>query len=589
MNRTLEETSQERLAGGTRHGVVFVHGVGDQRKSDTLLDMGGALLDWLTRWHKSRDEPAPCIECTELSFTAVDAGEGDTVPRATIRFRDGAGDRVWVLAEAWWAASNRRPGLGTMLGWSWTHLRSIMGHLIDSMTVRINRLTGREQDPLLPGRWALRVDVINCLGMLAIYGIGAVLGYALLLPLMILAQIPIPGFQDFILLRLIKPFLVVNAGEFRTYLDDDIQASNMHRRVAAVVTFLVEQEQCQDVSIVAHSEGAVVSFGMLTDRDSRLSDAQRRVRKFITLGAGLNKSWQVKPDLKRLEGPIPSHIHWVDMWASYDPVPAGWLQPWLKDTSKDGGRWARIFCPNEAVIAEQRLVPRPNPDPFHVQSPRWKRAPDDVYWPVSIFVTNKMNVVADHGAYLGNDEQVMVRIAAEIDRPNHRESRYWRGQSILTQDEEYTREMILAVRRRRARVTVLTLFRDIAALISLGLSIWLCLDLVNWKGIGALMTPIGGIKLHNGLAGLVASALNWLRQLPGFLGDLANGVMVVPFSVLGSLALVVAVILIFSLCRTLFWDPMDQRARLRAIAAMATAVAPLAGRGRSEVPVTHPA
>src|SRR2546423_12112712 len=90
---------------GVRRGVVFVHGVGDQRQSDTLLDFGGPLFDWLQRWYASRDEPGPTLSEVQLRFKPVDDGGPDEPARAGGEWPNGD---AWVFAGAWWAASNRR-------------------------------------------------------------------------------------------------------------------------------------------------------------------------------------------------------------------------------------------------------------------------------------------------------------------------------------------------------------------------------------------------------------------------------------------------------------------------------------------------
>ena len=101
-----------------RHGVVFVHGVGEQRKSDTLLDFGGPVLRFLQRWHQAREATGPVLQAVNLSFAPVDVGRTDEQSAALLN----VGLDTWVLTEAWWATSNRRPGLGTMLRWSWAYL-----------------------------------------------------------------------------------------------------------------------------------------------------------------------------------------------------------------------------------------------------------------------------------------------------------------------------------------------------------------------------------------------------------------------------------------------------------------------------------
>jgi len=48
-----------------------------------------------------------------------------------------------------------------------------------------------------------------------LYTVGLVVGYVLLVPLMLLAQIPIDSVQNFLLLKVLQPVLTAGAGEFR--------------------------------------------------------------------------------------------------------------------------------------------------------------------------------------------------------------------------------------------------------------------------------------------------------------------------------------------------------------------------------------
>jgi hypothetical protein len=556
-------------AGGpaARHGVVFVHGVGEQRKSDTLLDFGGPLVSFLQRWHQARQEPEPLIQAVDLSFAPVDVGRTDQQSCALLQ----VGRASWLLTEAWWATSNRRPGLVTMVRWSWAYLRKVTGQLQWAAWQRLRRLRAQEPDATQPALWARWVDLLNTIGLAAFWSVGAVIGYVVLLPLMLLAQVPIGPVQDFVLLRLVRPFLEINAGEFRTYLEDDLQAANMQRRVAAAIAWLVDEGGCDDVTIVAHSQGAVVSFGMLADPS--FWRTARRVRKLITLGAGLNKAWLVRPELPRLRRPLPGHIHWLDLWSSYDPVPTGWLKP-----ADSAGAWFPIFCPDAALIAEQHLVPRADPEPppsaqAGAALAVTGRPAGEVqrYWPVSQQVTNEMNVIADHGAYWSNDEQVVVRLVAEIDARYHRQSRFWQGGQPVLGQTGLTPGLGQAIRARRERVSVLALAR------ALGIAAWLAVSGLFWWTLarhGAdFETGLAGLPPDLGWAGPLAQALRWLERLVSSLpliSDLLSMALGLPFWLTGSLLIGLICLALYYAFRNGVWEPWDRRARHQAIRMLAT-------------------
>jgi hypothetical protein len=323
-----------------------------------------------------------------------------------------------------------------------------------------------------------------------------------------------------VLLKVLTPLLTVNAGEFRTMLDDELQAANIRRRLADAIDWMVDTQGCaHNIVIVAHSEGAVVSFGTLVDPE--FATQTQHVRKLITLGAGLNKSWLIAPKLTRLHGPLTANIQWIDFWGSFDPVPAGPLSP---------PQGVVVYAPGGTTK-----------DPIDLQ------------------VTNLMNVMADHGGYWSNDEQVMVRMAAEIDADDYTTSDFSRG------------DWDAAARRRRERVSILALLRAIAIVGAIVGTVGTWIELAvqripPWTSLtdlavlpGWLSTPVA---LLRGLQGLLAAIL------PPAAG-LVQAVLALPVYADAALLLIASWWLVYSVIRFSLWDPWDRRARDAAIRAAA--------------------
>ena len=137
-------------ADGGNRGVLFVHGVGDQRKSDTLLDQGDPLFGWLWRWFRAFGSTVR-VGRVELSFAPVDVGPADVPPWGRLELPG----RRWSMAEVWWAASDRPPDLATMLGWSFRHLGDIIAQLWRNVLQRVDRLLHEDlqEHPTQPSRW----------------------------------------------------------------------------------------------------------------------------------------------------------------------------------------------------------------------------------------------------------------------------------------------------------------------------------------------------------------------------------------------------------------------------------------------------
>ncbi len=219
-----------------------------------------------------------------------------------------------------------------MISWSFRYLFEFLARLfeyVSSLFGPARRLTSYS---VHDGAWWYRLaDLLTTVGHAIGYALLAPVGYLLLIPLAVLAQIPYQPIQSFALLALTRVFLQYNASQLRVYYEDEIQAANMRRRVAEGIRWLMRAESdggggCDSVVIVAHSGGVWVAHGMLSD--ATYAAEAEHVRKFITLGSGLNKIWQVAPtQVRRLYKPITGNLYWIDFWSSYDPVPVGWLEP----------------------------------------------------------------------------------------------------------------------------------------------------------------------------------------------------------------------------------------------------------------------
>ena len=112
---------------------------------------------------------------------------------------------------------------------------------------------------------------------------------------MMFAAFPVPWLQDLVLFKVLKPLssvgilrslLTADAGVFLAYLEDEVRAADIRRRVAASARALMADSQCNDLIIVTYADGCVVAFDMLTD--PRYVDIRQRRRKLLTFGSGLN-------------------------------------------------------------------------------------------------------------------------------------------------------------------------------------------------------------------------------------------------------------------------------------------------------------
>jgi hypothetical protein len=452
--------------GPPKVGVVFVHGIGSQPESDTVRTFGGALLGWLQEWHKARGLPI-CVESSTLSY-----GEPAERPaRFVVGFPkwNNKQPRSWVLAEAWWAARLEPPDFVTMILWSGRVLGGVMGRLQRNIRLRYLSTEVLSPDDVQVSVGETLINGAAAIVVIVEFWIARILGYPLLLVLLILAHVPIPQVQDFVLLKGLRIFLLNGIGDAYTFLYDDIQAVHIRQSVPYAIKVLATDLGCDDIVVVAHSQGTVVALDALS---SGAVEEIGKVRKLITFGAALNTAWRLAPEMTcRLTGALPKEIDWIDVWSAYDEVGAGYL--------------SNPSDPNLKVT--------------------------------NVEVTNNMNIATDHGGYFTNREEFLSRVVQEIDSldrfdvANARTPKTYKASRFRPTDAAFTGWQT----RRHDRVVARVGWRT-ATTIGLGLVViarWLSGDLVRdgaalWRGMSQ--------------AFLVGGIVQWLDGHLSFLGGPAQ-------------------------------------------------------------------
>ena len=459
-----------------RIGVVFVHGIGTQPACETFLDWSGAIVRVMSDWRADHGFGGDPVRRCDYDLS------GSRLPILEIDVPEYAGHpaQTWVLTEAWWAATTRSPGLGSMTTYVRQALPGIMEGIRKGYEIRSAAWAARRSDArayaettpayanggLVLGTVSNRrtdwIDVLDWiqkkLTILA-FGPALILGRAALLAYAPFRAIPIGLIQDMAALRTADNFLTRWFGELPDIIDDPVQSANVRSRVVAAIHGL-QAEGCGRFVVIAHSGGAIVSFTTLCDPE--FMDV--RVDKLVTLGEGLALAWRIEDAYKaglpagsRLQGDLSKlrpDLKWADFWSTYDPASAG-----------------PIEAPAGVSVADQ-----------------------------SHSTVNRMSILEDHGSYWDNDEEFMIPLVQHIDTPSgtNADSRFFRDESLST----------VRLTWRRSRVAVLALWRWIATLAA---AIPLVVTTITGLLAGA------GVARFGGLAG------------PGRLGaDLARGWAEVP-------------------------------------------------------------
>ena len=446
-------------------GVVFVHGIGTQPPRETLLNWANPIVEMLAEWRREHDEgtvdPSHTIGEDPVEAAGIERADGWD-ERAWVRIAIPGTDAEhpptrWLLTEAYWAGRVRAPAFAQAIRYLQGHIGAIIAGITAGYGFReplrerrINRIIREEPQPwdervtrqiaelqsASGARWRW-IDALDRIwqaqlvrSLLSVVATSAsVLALAVYAPF---RAIPIKAIRERAEMASLDAQLVSAFGDLPVLLDDPVQAAIVRERLADAIRW-VRDRGCEDVVLIAHSGGAIVSYSTLLD------DAFRdlHVSKLITLGQGLSLGWR----LEQTTGPFvagnpirgdlgtarPS-LRWVDFWASYDPAPAGPL------VEVDN-------CPLIAVETVDDALPD---SPIQIESRP---------------VTNLMHMGADHDGYWRNDEGFLVPLIRHIDDPrgDGGGSRFYRSRL----------DRAVRIERRRKRVGLLLGWRWVSFLTGL--------------------------------------------------------------------------------------------------------------------------
>lgn len=474
---------------GPATGVVIVHGVGSQPQSETLRWFADPLVAWLRAWHRAHPSTSPGdafrVESSHLSY-------GDALrPREPAHLElhlppfDTWPAQDWIVAEAWWAARLEAPELKRMATWALGHFANFFSTLIYQTFVRLLVLIGRlvrkrKVGPVTlrydePGWFGALVEFASAVVLLLTYLAASVIVIPLIVVLYVLARIPIEAAQRFILVRLLTPLLVDNVGDFEVYVDDEVQALHVRHKVEETIDWLVRTRGCTHVIVIGHSQGTVVSFDALAGGHLLHKE---RTTKLITVGSPLNSAWSQAPGDERLQQETLEETYWLDIWSFYDFIHGG------KDLERPNG--IALASASDRLRWEMRW---------------WENGPE------RLRVVNRMNVRTEHGGYWVNREQVMSRIAQEIDCPDRH---HWKSRFFFTDEAD-------RIERRRVRVTSLTLWRLAALGGFFGVVAVRFASGQSLAGIGRVARDL--VSLVPGGAGVLQGLVAFLEWARGQLGD----------------------------------------------------------------------
>jgi hypothetical protein len=256
-------------------GILFVHGIGEQRRADTLILAADPLVRWLDTWLSTRPGEAARGE-VRLRGTPLSA-RPHPLDRPAHAFLDIAVNdahgipacQKWLLAEAHWAEEVRTPSFSRLAGWLLTTGAWILlSHATRSATAHKG------------SNWYyLKVAEAILLALLAV----PVMQLTIFV-LAVLGALPIPRLRALLSDVLLRASGAL--GDSYVLMESVVQREAIVASTRRSLRWLARR--CATVAVVAHSQGAAVAHHVLRDA------TPANVSVFITYGSGLAKLEEIE-------------------------------------------------------------------------------------------------------------------------------------------------------------------------------------------------------------------------------------------------------------------------------------------------------
>ncbi len=427
-------------------GVLFVHGIGQQTRGRTLLDVGGHLQDWISRWvlgsnvvnarEGPREGPIPTspgdaqVTLESVLFEQTpDQDPAHAIIRIEVGPEDDRRSSSWLLAEAFWADSFPKPYFPEVVTWTMLVFPWI---LVSFIIRRVRQLFQSFDDSSIADlgqavRWVRRNLLLVVAAMLCSPLIVVI--ELVLFILLLTWLIPVPAVRKY-LYWLYESFAGI-IGESYIFTSSELRQQAVVGSVRRQLAWL--ESRCEKIAIVAHSQGAAVTYLTLG------TSPPDRLRVLFTFGSGLLKLSQLSD--RKLASKTASVgifsfmaaspfviliLDWLfwfkdDRWPFLTflillveclPIAAmvafagsgeesSKIALWSRNLEKRGVRWVDAFTSEDPV---------PNGPLFR---PEW---PDRPRLPEPIRVRNRESFLTDHTTYPENMLEFVTLLATTIAR-----------------------------------------------------------------------------------------------------------------------------------------------------------------------------
>lgn len=330
-------------------GILLVHGIGQQKRGDTLVHFGDPLINWMRKWIAGNPSPIGQSVDSATNMGQVDVLDSElhdssSPPHSSVRLTlilDGTSHRSsWLMAESWWADSFATPRFQDLAYWGFTvvpwvvtsYFGAQFSRTSNQMTEKIlNSYFGRQiisawekvlpKSRKRPDGWSSLAEpnpnMIKLIFGFILTPVG-IIGFILGIWALILAYSLISAFLSIIILFLtilllilmvfpvkvlqsaaigLQQILAAFLGDSYVLLTSPIQAASIIGKVSRDLDWIAKRSKA--IAVIAHSQGAAIVHEVL--RLSKLPDLRNekinrgalntfRDKNFllVTFGSGIN-------------------------------------------------------------------------------------------------------------------------------------------------------------------------------------------------------------------------------------------------------------------------------------------------------------
>ena len=435
-------------------GVLFVHGIGEQREGDTLIAFGEPLVAWMREWigghgRLAFSEPlsktaraalavhGSLPDGVEVTYASLFPSRRQSIDPAhgVVRIRithDGERQQChrWLFAESWWGEQVQPPPVFDLLAWMfsrgpWIALAHAAEH---SWRFTHPRYTNGPRS-----RRARLLERLDRTGWRHVAWPWAAIRFALatlalqllLLVAAVFALIPVPVVRRYVSAVLQRATLIL--GDSYGLVANETQRGAILTRFRETVDWL--QARCDKLVIVAHSQGTAVvhealragvitqlpllvtfGAGLVKLAQLRQCEVSRRLRLFAAgwivptaLAAGLLHTWMTWGSGSQIQG----------LWLVVVSLYMGSLlcgmaayYAWAETRTQAATAGAGATLPHRWVDLYASSDPVPQgPLTDHLQGGAI----------ASERIINRRSVLSDHVSYWKNKPEFVSRVVAELD------------------------------------------------------------------------------------------------------------------------------------------------------------------------------